>query len=172
MARAGWIRRWTPTLACPPVLPQNPRQLALHRLPCRSTSLRENLWRPAPTTDPVQMLGTRRQGGEHRTVSHHHEPLLITSTFRRHRPSFPFPPAGSSVYRAPDSMEDSTDLRKSISHRASVSQQHHHQQQQANFANGSASSIRPAQRWTRASFPFPENPDNGMGIRSGDTNQQ
>lgn len=81
MARAGWIRRWTPTLACPPVLPQNRRQLALHRLPCRSTSLRENLWRPAPTTDPVQMLGTRRQGGEHRAVSHHHESLLITSTF-------------------------------------------------------------------------------------------
>ncbi|KAG7532020.1 hypothetical protein FFLO_03895 [Filobasidium floriforme] len=45
------------------VLPRNRRQLALHRLPCRSTSLRENLWRPAPTTDPVQMLGTRRQGG-------------------------------------------------------------------------------------------------------------
>lgn len=73
---------------------------------------------------------------------------------RWHRPSFPFPASQTeNLYQRPDSVNDSTDLRKTVT-RANISQ------------SGGLSQTSPIQRgWTRASFPFPENPDNAMGLK-------
>lgn len=88
----------------------------------------------------IQQSGSDGQGGE---------------TYPRwHRPSFPFPATqAESLYQRPDTVNSSTDLRKTVT-RAHISQ------------SGGMSQTSPIQRgWTRASFPFPENPDNAMGLK-------